>query len=1077
MQLSIGMMVKNEEHYLNDCLNSLKPILNKVNSELIIVDTGSEDKTVEIAKRYTSKVYYHSWTNNFADMRNITVNYAKGEWFGFFDADEMVEDPAAIINFFTSELNKNYNAACIQIKNILSDETEASVATGYALRFFRKDNNFCFKGIIHEQPQFKYPIYSIPATVLHYGYLSTDKRLMEEKYHRNLTLLQAAIEEEPDNIYYWFQLSQTYGMYKVKAESLKAIKKAYELVDSHQESKKKYIYVLNHLAKTYFNNQMFEESIQASTEGIDADNRYIDFYYYRANSFFELKSYESAVADCKTYLNLRDNYANSGGVIDLSVTHATLELYETVYRVLCISQKNLGKNQQAIKYAQNINSSSIYRDVIPTIIDIYLEAGDFENLVSLYNKRIHNDTNIQPLFVKYLEYKRNNLAKEEKEILSRHFQGAHTLYGLLNQVRSNYYREIAEKSDEIYAKILEVNLTNLEYFYGDILFYVIRHKYPVVPLMQLVKDHKIKEFLCYLEESYEEFSSYLVRYLSHYKDIHEKESNSDELLRIKVVLYGIVLRLNDLDDKKYKGFFQDYVNCGIKYINRVYYPELIASEKVSWARTDSDAFLFYMSLAQNVGKDDLKYVRFLRKALQQDGSMKKGIEILLADMHSGSSADLAQELESHKQTIISTVESCINTGDLENAKSLIKEYEAIVGVDVKLCSVKSVLLMIEQDFEEAKKTLLTGLALDVSNPDLLYNLGYLNELTQEKEEAITNYRLAYWYTSDVEAKADIEQALMRLETTKITSLAKPQTPKITVIIPTYNQKVYLKEAIDSVLYQDYPNLEVLVGDDCSTDGTDTMMKHYQDNPRVRYIRHEYNLGAGNNSSHLLKNYVHSEYAMILNHDDYLIKQDYISCAIRLLTEKPNISFVWANSNTKYQDNGKTIRNWVKLPEVTSGLEYFLNYETSQFPHISGVHTTVFDYNKLKRSGYGSEKSYSRDTFMHLKLMLEGDVGFITDHVAVYRVHQQSISYNMPLEFDALTISEFEKLRTIAVNKGIFNSKQIEEWLERRVFTYVIWRFKTLWSQNKLKDAINILVSISASYPWAYRAILDTVFKP
>ncbi|EQB3123896.1 glycosyltransferase, partial [Clostridium botulinum] len=75
MKLSIAMMVKNESKYLDKCLSSLKPVLDAVSSELIIVDTGSTDNTVEIAKKYTDKLYFHNWNNDFSDMRNITIDY------------------------------------------------------------------------------------------------------------------------------------------------------------------------------------------------------------------------------------------------------------------------------------------------------------------------------------------------------------------------------------------------------------------------------------------------------------------------------------------------------------------------------------------------------------------------------------------------------------------------------------------------------------------------------------------------------------------------------------------------------------------------------------------------------------------------------------------------------------------------------------------------------------------------------------------------------------------------------------------------------------------------------------------
>ena len=79
MVLSIGMIVKNEEKYLERCLNGIKPILDNVDSELIITDTGSTDNTIEIAKKFTDKVFCFDWCDDFAAARNFGLKEAKGE--------------------------------------------------------------------------------------------------------------------------------------------------------------------------------------------------------------------------------------------------------------------------------------------------------------------------------------------------------------------------------------------------------------------------------------------------------------------------------------------------------------------------------------------------------------------------------------------------------------------------------------------------------------------------------------------------------------------------------------------------------------------------------------------------------------------------------------------------------------------------------------------------------------------------------------------------------------------------------------------------------------------------------------
>ena len=88
MLLSIVMMVKNEEKYLDETLYALNDLRKDINTELIILDTGSNDNTVEIAKKYTDKVYFANWNNNFADMRNMSISYASGDWILILDADE-----------------------------------------------------------------------------------------------------------------------------------------------------------------------------------------------------------------------------------------------------------------------------------------------------------------------------------------------------------------------------------------------------------------------------------------------------------------------------------------------------------------------------------------------------------------------------------------------------------------------------------------------------------------------------------------------------------------------------------------------------------------------------------------------------------------------------------------------------------------------------------------------------------------------------------------------------------------------------------------------------------------------------
>ena len=182
MVLSIGMIVKNEEKYLDRCLSALKPILDNVDSELIIADTGSTDNTVEIAKKYTDNVFYFEWINDFAAARNSTIERAKGEWYMFIDADEIFESCDDIINFFNSGMYKSYSCACYTIKSYSNSENLNMFSSTLITRIFRLTPETRFVGCVHEkiQPALNSAV-KLNSVAGHYGYLFNDKEIKEKK--------------------------------------------------------------------------------------------------------------------------------------------------------------------------------------------------------------------------------------------------------------------------------------------------------------------------------------------------------------------------------------------------------------------------------------------------------------------------------------------------------------------------------------------------------------------------------------------------------------------------------------------------------------------------------------------------------------------------------------------------------------------------------------------------------------------------------------------------------------------------------------------------------------------------------
>ncbi len=82
--LSLCMIVKNEEKHLARCLSSVKDVAD----EIVIVDTGSTDKTIEIAESFSAKIFHFDWVNDFSAARNFALSKCTGDWILYLDADE-----------------------------------------------------------------------------------------------------------------------------------------------------------------------------------------------------------------------------------------------------------------------------------------------------------------------------------------------------------------------------------------------------------------------------------------------------------------------------------------------------------------------------------------------------------------------------------------------------------------------------------------------------------------------------------------------------------------------------------------------------------------------------------------------------------------------------------------------------------------------------------------------------------------------------------------------------------------------------------------------------------------------------
>ena len=157
VKLSILIIAKDEEKMIGDCLKSLTGLVES-GSEVIVIDTGSKDKTILVAKRYGAKVYKYLSGRNYSDWRNFALSKAKGKWIFYIDADERVtsELEKEIIELINNNEEMNLAAMAVPRRNFIfgKEFKHSGQYPDYQKRFFLRSVLGRWTGDVHEEPNF-----------------------------------------------------------------------------------------------------------------------------------------------------------------------------------------------------------------------------------------------------------------------------------------------------------------------------------------------------------------------------------------------------------------------------------------------------------------------------------------------------------------------------------------------------------------------------------------------------------------------------------------------------------------------------------------------------------------------------------------------------------------------------------------------------------------------------------------------------------------------------------------------------------------------------------------------------------
>lgn len=593
--LTISMLVSNRKDTIRRALDSLKPIMEQIPSELILVDTSTDPEVPQILKEYTDNIIKFQWINDFSAARNVGLEAAKGEWFLFLDDDEWFVEIDELVKFFQSGEYKQYGCANYMVRNFI-DQGWTAYSEGWVSRMIKIEPDTRFKSKIHEYLE---PVHGdckmIKAVVNHTGYIAVTEEDRLKRYERNSVLLREMVAEEPEKLRWRVQLAQEY----------RAVCKWNELLDFCVENleytkdwKKQEDYqdigtFYAGAIESYFVLGKYQEAKEVGTTALNDKrmNELCQAYMVLRLAMIAVKekNWDEAHKQVEAYFvigeHLKKNeirYANQSGALIVGAAFEAIE-EKKAYSIRCICGLKNKDSAPLKKYLDKLEWNQkviyVYMDIIPVL---------FEAMATMPYEEV---------FVEALQYLWNNQELQKQlfvEVASRELEKPEEFRHLLpivSSVEGNHWYLC-------YVKILmadyEKNGDKLEYLFEEYYKNAINIFTTPENLMEIAKKNEISIEEQYKKIPFSKWEQNLREYVSKaVKEdllVTEKEmlrlvSNEDirfDYFFIRVSEAKVLYSAFEKEYKKKEAAFLEFAQRTVAFLEKYYnqdiilnYPELL----------------------------------------------------------------------------------------------------------------------------------------------------------------------------------------------------------------------------------------------------------------------------------------------------------------------------------------------------------------------------------------------------------------------------------------------------------------------------------------------------------------------
>ena len=382
--ISACMIVKNEEKMLPRCLESIKEYVD----EIVIVDTGSIDGTVEIAKSYGANIYHHAWEDNFSKHRNQSIDYAGSDWIFIIDADEELMPGSGEEIQKAVRVKQDVDSIFISVECDFDEGRGTSMHN--SIRLFRNNHRIRYKGRVHNTISGEQnPKYAPKARIFHYGY-NLGPQNAAKKFKRTSALLMLDIAEDPSDPRPRHYLGVSYlsmCMFDLAAKESEIAIELYKKRDLiNSEALKSYFVA----AMACINMAKFEKAESLAKEALEIYPKHLDSHFVLSWVYLEKRELTLFWSHINSYFEINDEIIEKP------------ELFGTIIHT-SISSKWFAYYLKSCAYLLEFDEENSKLE-LDRALDLCPDKSEMHRLLGRYHKITGDIPKAEEEFLKALRY-------------------------------------------------------------------------------------------------------------------------------------------------------------------------------------------------------------------------------------------------------------------------------------------------------------------------------------------------------------------------------------------------------------------------------------------------------------------------------------------------------------------------------------------------------------------------------------------------------------------------------------------------------------------------------------------------